>query len=415
MNDMLLRDIDLSMFDLNTQTTTDSDLAVEMKTYYSDYLIDNAKPFLVHDQFGQKKPIPKGKGKTIEFRKYTPFPKALTPLTEGVTPDGRSLDVSNVTATISQFGDYVRLSDLLMLTAIDNNLVQATELLGQQAGETLDTVTRDIINGGTNVQYGANSVTARYLLVGGESSGNHYMSVATTSLAQRNMKYNKARTIGKNYVGIIHVDATYDLRSDTKWEDWHKYASPEELFNGEIGRLNNIRFVETTEAKIFRGANLTAAVRNLGVASVASKTFTMDEAITAGEATALVGRYVIVKGYLYTVASAAAGAAGAATITVNETVSGSPGSSDIMYPGEAGAKGRAVYSTLIVGKDAYGTTDVEGGGLEFIVKQLGSAGTADPLNQRATTGWKATKTAKILTDTFILRIETASSFDSDAN
>lgn len=415
MNEMLLRDIDLSMFDLNTQTTTDSDLSVEMKTYYSDYLIDNAKPYLVHDQFGQKRPIPKGKGKTIEFRKYTPFPKALTPLTEGVTPSGRSLEVTNVTATISQFGDYVTLSDLLMLTAIDNNLVQATELLGQQAGETLDTITRDIINGGTNVQYGENSVAARYLLVGGETSGNHYLTVKCSALAQRNMKYNKARTIGKDYVGIIHPDVTYDLRQDTKWEDWHKYASPDEMFNGEIGRLNNIRFVETTEAKIFTAANLTAAVRDLGIASVTSKTFTMDEAITAGEATALVGRSVIVKGYLYTVASAAAGAAGAATITVNETVSGSPGSSDVMYPGEAGAKGRAVYSTLIVGKDAYGTTDVEGGGLEFIVKQLGSAGTADPLNQRATTGWKATKTAKILTDTFILRVETASSFNSDAN
>jgi N4-gp56 family major capsid protein len=415
MNEMMLREIDLSMFDLNTQVTTDAELSVEMKTYYSDYLIDNAKPFLVHDQFGQKKPIPKGKGKTIEFRKYTPFPKALKPLIEGVTPDGRSLEVTNVTATISQFGDYVTLSDLLMLTAIDNNLVQATELLGQQAGETLDTVTRDLINGGTNVQYADSSVLARHLLSGGEASGNTYLSVACTALAQRNMKYNKARTMGKDYVAIIHPDVTFDLRNDPKWEDWHKYASPEDLFNGEIGRLNNIRFVETTEAKIFTAANLTNAARDLGIASVAGKVFTVDEAVDAQEAAALVGRYVIVKGYLYTVASASAGAAGAATVTVNENVMGSPGASDIMYPGEAGAKGRSVYSTLVIGKDAYGTTDVEGGGLEFIVKQLGSGGTADPLNQRATTGWKATKTAKILTDAFILRIETASTFNSDAN
>lgn len=415
MNAMLLRDVDLTMFDLNTNVTTDADLSVEMKTYYSDYLIDNAKPYLVHDQFGQKRPIPKGKGKTIEFRKFTPFPKALTPLIEGVTPDGRSLEVTNVTATISQFGDYVTLSDLLMMTAIDNNLVQATELLGQQAGETLDTITRDIINGGTNVQYGANNVNARYLLVGGESTGNHYMTVATTALAQRNMKHNKARTIGKDYVGIINPDVTYDLTQDPKWEEWHKYATPETMFNGEIGRLNNIRFVETTEAKIFTAADLSAANRNLTFSSVSVKTFTLSKPLSTSDASALVGRSVIIKGYLYTIASAIAGDEGVAKITVNETVMGSPTSVDVIYPGEAGAKGRSVYSTLIIGKDAYGTTDVEGGGLEFIVKQLGSAGTADPLNQRATTGWKATKTAKILTDTFILRIETASTFNSDAN
>ena len=145
----------------NTQTTGSSDLTPEMKVYYSDYLIDNAKPLLVHDQFGQKHPIPKNGGKTIEFRKYDPLPKALTPLTEGVTPDGRSLKVTTIEATVLQYGDYVTLSDVLLLTAIDNNLVEATELLGQQAGETLDTVTRDIINAGTNVLYAKGTAQTR--------------------------------------------------------------------------------------------------------------------------------------------------------------------------------------------------------------------------------------------------------------
>ena len=140
----------------------------------------------------------------------------------------------------------------------------------------------------------------------------------------------------------------------------------------------------------------------------------MDEAITAGEATALVGRKVIVKGYQYTVTASAAGAAGAATITVAETVSGSPGSSDVMYPGEAGAAGRDVYSTLLLGADAYGVTEISGGGLETIVKQRGSSGTADPLDQRATTGWKATKVAELLYEGYMVRIETASTFNPDA-
>ena len=112
-----------------------------------------AEPELVHDQFGQKHPIPKNGGKTIEFRKYDPLPKALTPLTEGVTPDGRKLTMGVITSTVHQYGDYIELSDILLLTAIDNNLVQATRLLGSQAGRTLDTITREVLSGGTNVQY----------------------------------------------------------------------------------------------------------------------------------------------------------------------------------------------------------------------------------------------------------------------
>ena len=144
----------------NTQTTGTSTLSDEMKTYYSDYLIDNAVPKLVHDQFGQKHPIPKNGGKTIEFRKYSPLPKMLTPLTEGVTPDGQSLTVSTIESTVAQYGGYITLSDVLLLTAIDNNLVQATKLLGAQAGATLDTITREVLNGGTNVIY-AGGVSSR--------------------------------------------------------------------------------------------------------------------------------------------------------------------------------------------------------------------------------------------------------------
>lgn len=413
---LTLLNINLSIFD-NTQLTTQGSLSAEMKTFYSDYLIDNASPLLVHDQWAQKHPIPKNGGKTIEFRKYSPLKKALTALVEGVTPSGNSLSVSTLTATIKQYGDYIELSDILQLTAIDNNLMHASKLLGNQAGETLDTVSREVLNSGTNVQYANAQVSARYLLVGGDATeaNNHYPTVDALRRVERNMKIKKAKKINGDYIGICHPDAVYDIKGDKKWEDWHKYAKPENLFTGEIGKIHGIRFVETTEAKIFAAANLIPGTRNLTVASLATKTFTIQTALTAGEATALTGRKIIVKGYLYTVASAAAGSAGAATITVVEAVSGAPTNGEIIYPGEAGAKGRAVYSTLILGADAYGTTEIEGGGLEFIVKQLGSAGTADPLNQRSTTGWKATKVTELLVDDYILRLETASTFDEAAN
>ena len=144
MSEFKLIKFNLKYFD-NTQTTLLPDLDAEMKIFYSKYLITLAEPNLVHDQHGQKHDIPANGGKTIEFRKYDSLPKALKPLVEGVTPHGNKLSVSTLTATISQFGDYIELSDTLLLTAIDNNLVQATELLASQAGRTLDTITRKLI------------------------------------------------------------------------------------------------------------------------------------------------------------------------------------------------------------------------------------------------------------------------------
>ena len=319
----------LNLFAGNTNVTTDTGLSKEMKTFYSDYLIDMAEPNLVHDQFGQKHPIPKNGGKIIEFRKYDSLPKALTPLTEGVTPNGQKLSMSVITSNVQQYGGYIELSDILLLTAIDNNLVQATKLLGSQAGRTLDTITREVLNGGTNVQYAEGQVTARNALVGGQATGNHYLTVDAVRRAVRFLKVMNAPKINGNYVGIIHPDVSYDLMSDPKWVNVKTYSDPDGIYEGEIGKIEGVRFVETSEAKVFEGA---------------------------------------------------------------------------------GASGVDVYSTLILGADAYGVTEITGGGLEHIVKQLGSAGTADPLNQRATAGWKATKTAERLVEQYMVRIETASTF-----
>lgn len=319
----------LNLFAGNTNVTTDTGLSKEMKTFYSDYLIDMAEPNLVHDQFGQKHPIPKNGGKIIEFRKYDSLPKALTPLTEGVTPNGQKLSMSVITSNVQQYGGYIELSDILLLTAIDNNLVQATKLLGSQAGRTLDTITREVLNGGSNVQYAEGQVTARNALVGGQASGNHYLTVDAVRRAVRFLKVMNAPKINGSYVGIIHPDVSYDLMSDEKWVNVKTYSDPDGIYEGEIGKIEGVRFVETSEAKVFEGA---------------------------------------------------------------------------------GASGVDVYSTLIMGSDAYGVTEITGGGLEHIVKQLGSAGTADPLNQRATAGWKATKTAERLVEQYMIRIETASTF-----
>lgn len=411
--------INLQLFaEPNTNVTTDSGLSDEMKTYYSDYLIDMASPKLVHDQFGQKHPIPKNGGKQIEFRKYDPLPKALTALTEGVTPNGQKLTMSTITSEVHQYGAYITLSDMLMLTAIDNNLVQATKILGKQAGETLDTITREVLNGGTNVQYAEGQVSSRAQLTGGQASGNHYLTVDAIRMAVRTLKNQNAEKIGDSYVGIIHPDISYDLVSDPAWKDVKNY-DPEDWYAGEIGKIAGVRFVETTEAKIFKASNLTAANATLKVKStISAKTATIAvaEAITADDAFKMAGKKVTIGSSStaeYTILSATAGAAGAASITIDKAITAT--ANDVIATVGGGAGGRAVYSTLILADNAYGVTEIEGGGLQHIVKQLGSAGTADALNQRATVGWKATKTAERLVEPYMVRIETCSTFDSPAN
>lgn len=417
--DLYLMPVVLNLFDGNTNTTLDAGLSDEMKTYYSMRLINLAEPELIHDQFGQKHPIPKNSGKTIEFRKYDSLPKALVPLTEGVTPAGQKLSMGVIRATIKQYGGYIELSDILELTAIDNNLVQATRLLASQAGRTSDTITREVLAGGTNVVY-AGGAKDRSELVGGDATegNNKYLSVDDIRKAVRALKVMNAQKINGYFAGIIHPDTAYDLMSDKKWVDVKTYSDPDGIYEGEIGKIEGVRFVETTEAKIFHAPDLViadgsnAAVRDLTVKSASGKVITVNESLSTNQAAALTGREILVGSELMEVASAAAGAAGAATITVKDSPATTPAASAVIYPGEGGAKGRDVYSTLIVGADAYGVTELEGGGLQHIVKQLGSSGTADPLNQRATAGWKLTKVAERLVEQYMVRIESASTFES---
>ena len=405
----LFKAANLSLFDgqPNTNVTTDSGLSPEMKTYYDMRLIDLAQPLLVHDQFGQKRPIPQGRGKTIEFRKYTPLSKATTALTEGVTPDGKKLSVTTVTATVKQYGDYVTISDVLSMTAIDDNLTQAQKLLANQAGLTLDTITRDVLNSGTNVQHYDGTVAARANLVGGDATpeNNHYMNVRVLKIAARALKTQNTPLINGTYVGIIHPDVAFDLTDDPEWKYPHQYVDTEEIYSNEIGKVANIRFVETTEAKKFVGEDLASDSRTLAVngASVTSTTTVPFDGGTVA-ANALVGRQVNIGGVVTEVTANTA-----SSMTVADEVTAADNT--VIYPGEGGKEGRDVYSTLILGENAYGVTEVSGGGLEFIVKQLGSSGTADPLNQRATAGWKAIKTAEILVDQYMIRVETTGTFN----
>ena len=138
----LVEKFNLQLFaDVTNKTTsasTGNNLSAENKTFYDKELIKMAGPNLVYSQFAQKRNIPKNGGKTIEFRKFKPLAKATTPLTEGVTPDGQALNIAS--ATVGRYGGFVRITDLLDLTAIDPIMTETVDLIGDQAGRTVDTL-----------------------------------------------------------------------------------------------------------------------------------------------------------------------------------------------------------------------------------------------------------------------------------
>lgn len=410
--------MDLRIFD-NTQTTllnsTGNDLSPEMKTYYQRQLIRNAEPELVHDQFGSQYPIPRNGGKTTEFRRYSSLAKALTPLTEGVTPSGNKLNVSTVTATVSQYGDYIEISDMLELTAIDRNVEEATKLLGAQAGRTLDTITREVITAGTNVLYSptVSGNTETEVLARADLDATALLTPKMIRKAAAKLKRMNAKPIDDAFVAIIHPDVACDLQGESEWIEAHKYATPENIYNGEIGKLAGVRFIETTEAKIIApsfGAGLARYTLKTALDSTGSTTIAVDEAISTAEATAITAAIAAGKTTIYvggksaTLSAVTAGAAGSATFTTTAAVK-SVSKGAVVCGGGATSNGNAVYCTMIIGANAYGVTELEGGGLQHIVKQLGSAGSADPLNQRATTGWKAAKTAERLVEENMVRVE----------
>ena len=396
---------DLQLFagDMNTQTT--GGLSAEMKTYYGMELLENAKPQLVHNQFAATKPLPVGGGKTVEWRKFGAFDKALTPLTEGVTPDGSGISVSYITKELSQYGDYTTVSDMLDLTAIDDVVLEITDRHGANMGLTLDTVTRNEIQQGNQVIYAPKinddgsktEITSRYALNDRCKISGELVAKAATALKKMNApKFN-----GK-YICIIHPSVAYDLRQDESWIAAHQYAAATELFDGEIGELHGVRFVETTEAKIFCGEDLASDSRTLLVngAVNAGKTVSFDGGTVA--AGALAGRYVLIGGER---AKVVINTATAMTLDKNVTAADNA----VIYPGEGGAEGMAVYGCLFIGKDAYGVVDLSEG-TEVIVKPRGSGGTADPLDQRSSVGWKGVHAAAILYDEYMVRVECGSSY-----
>lgn len=317
---------------MGTMVTSTAALSQELRTYYDRNLLSRLLPQLVWALFGQPKPMPANEGQTVNFRRFASLTAATTALTEGISPLGSELSVSAVTVTPAQYGDYIKISDILDFTAPDPILTEGGQLLAEQAANTIDQLVREIVVAGTTVQYAA-ARAGRSTVAAGDT-----LKAVEIQKAVRTMHTNKARKItsilnastgvgtkpvNAGYVGIVGPMGLYDLKQDAKFLTVEQYGTAVGgTLPNEVGALDEVRFIRTDNPKVYTGA-------------------------------------------------------GAASIDV--------------------------HATIILAADAFGIVAPKG--VENIVKPFGAGD--DPLNQRATSGWKMFMAAVILQQLAILRIEHA--------
>jgi len=315
--------------------TTTVQIPAEVNNFYDRNLLYIAYPLFVHNRWADVRDIPRNSGtQTIKFRRYTKLSAATTALTEGVTPASTALAITDITAVAKPYGAYVTITDEVSYQSQDPVLMEAGNLLGRQAADTLDQLCRDVILAGTNVYYGG-TATSRVTVAAGDKITTTMLdkvirlleqgdTLKMTSMISPDSGYNTS-PINSGYIAIVGPEVKFTLMGLTGFISVEKYANKANVMDGEIGAYKDIRFIATTNDKVFSGA---------------------------------------------------------------------------------GAAGIDVYSILIMGQHAYAQTRISGESMKNVIKPFGAG--EDPLNQRATSGWKATYVAKILNDDFLVRLEIAS-------
>ena len=321
------------------QTTVE--IASAMTEYYNRVGLERAVPYMNHDLFGQIRPLPQKNSKIAKFRRYESLGTATTPLTEGVPPSSTDPSYTDVTATIATYGSFIEYSDDVELTNPDPLLTEFDELLGEQSGESIDVLRRDVLVTGTNVAYQSGTTRA---------GQNAALTIATLRNVLRTMERNKVKYITSilsgspnvgsdavpmSFVAIIHPDTALDVRQMTGFVGIEDYGQMRQIHESEIGAIPavRIRFLINPNAKKWAGAGQ-----------------------------------------------------GSTTMVNTSSVAD-------------------VYGTMLFGMNSFGIVPLRGAALTTHLKVRGSGGTSDPLDQIGTIGWKAKTTTKILNDNFLLRIE----------
>lgn len=231
--------------------TTTGTLSQVLKNYYDELFLQTADAVFVLKPLGRKGRIPPTEGKTVYWTRIEHLGAATTALTEATTPDAVGMSATNLTATVSQYGNWVKVSDILKLTAIDPTIEGFMKELAYNAALSIDTVVRDTIYSGGTALY-ASGVAART-----DIAATDVITVADLRKALRNLEYRKALPYDSDYVGVIHPYVKYDIEGDNDWVTAHVYTDSgiKNVYSGEVGKIYNVRFVQpTTQANVLVGS-----------------------------------------------------------------------------------------------------------------------------------------------------------------
>ena len=233
-------------------------MTVELKQTYDRILLSRALPMMVHANWGIRKPIPARGGKSIEFRKMERIVGTTGAMTEGTPPTAMQATFSSIACTISQYGQYAQISDILETQAFDPVLEEYAKNFGESMGDSIDLVVRDVIAAGTTLQMA--STAATYPSVG---SGMYINSAEIREMVSTLKRNNCKPVIDGKYICIIHPDNTRDLFADPNVVNAFQHAANRgdnnPLFSGVLGDYMGCRFVETTNLKIRASLGLSGA------------------------------------------------------------------------------------------------------------------------------------------------------------
>lgn len=339
--------------------TTYGDISPAIAAHAVVNMLKRAMPYLQLEKFGQSYVLPTNSTKTAKFRRYFLVgatgsagtgsgdyyvPLATTPLIEGVTPNGSQMSNQDYTATLEQYGDYILITDVVMDTHTDPVLREATDILGEQAALTIETLRFNVLKAGTNVFY-ANSVAGRANIVTAISLADQRR--VTTALNRQNAKkitsviastpdYN-TKSVEASYMAVCHPDCETDIRNMTGFKPVADYGPHTSPMEGEIGSVEQVRYLSSTVIAPWVDSGGTAVTNSLR----------------------------------YTTANTACD----------------------------------VYPILFFGRDAFGIVPLKGKSslTPMVVNPKPAPG--DPLGQRGTVGWKAYNATVILQEAFMARLE----------
>lgn len=334
------------------------DISPAVAAYSVVRMLKRAMPFLQLEKFGQTYPLPTNSTQTAKFRRYFLagatgaagsgsgnyfYPVATTPLVEGVTPAGNSIANQDYTANLSQYGDFVTITDVIEDTHTDDVLGAMTDILGEQAAITVETLRFNVLKAGVNVFY-AGGVASRNLVVSALTLSDQRK--VTTALNRQNAKkitqvvastadYG-TKSVEASYMAVVHPDLESDIRNMTGFKPVSDYGPHTSPMESEMGSVEQVRYLGSTIIAPFADAG---------------------------------------------------GAKG-----VMRSTSGTLAD---------------VYPVLYFGRDAFGIVPLKGKSsmTPMVVNPKPAPG--DPLGQRGTVGWKLWTTTVILQEAFMGRLETA--------